>query len=135
VPPSPLAPTGRMCSTASIWTPARVRYRPRSPRGGDSAASAFEEQVKATPDNSQLYVLPGTTLTYAGRKDEAVREGKLAVEHEPITKDVYGGAYNQHRLARIYILVDEPDKARAGSSHCSSCRTTSRRAACGSTRL
>ena len=40
-----------------------------------------------------------------------MREGKVALEQAPITKDAYGGAYNQHQMARIYILVGEPDKA------------------------
>ena len=77
----------------------------------DSAVSAFEEQIKATPDNPQLYVLQGTVLAYAGRRDDAIRQGKLAVEKLPISKDAYQGAYIQHQLARIYILVGEPDKA------------------------
>ncbi len=29
----------------------------------------------------------------------------------PPTKDAYLGAYYQHQLARIYILVSEPEKA------------------------
>jgi eukaryotic-like serine/threonine-protein kinase len=77
----------------------------------DSAVTAYQEQIKATPDNSQLYVLLGTVLAYLGRKDEAIRQGKRAMELAPISKDAYGGAYNQHQLARIYILVGEPDKA------------------------
>jgi serine/threonine-protein kinase len=78
---------------------------------GDSAAAAFQEQVKATPDNAQLYVLLATSLAYAGHTDEAVREGKLAQERLPISKDAYQGAYIQHQLARIYLLVGQPDQA------------------------
>jgi TolB-like protein/Flp pilus assembly protein TadD len=77
----------------------------------DSAASAFEEQIKATPDNAQLYVLLGTSLAYAGRKDEALRQGKLGLEKLPVSKDAYQGAYIQHQLGRIYILAGEPDMA------------------------
>jgi serine/threonine-protein kinase len=77
----------------------------------DSAAAAFEDQIKATPDNAQLYVLLGTAFAYAGRKDDAVRQGKLALEKLPISKDAYQGAYIQHQLARIYTMVGEPDKA------------------------
>ena len=77
----------------------------------DSAAAAFEEQIKATPDNAQLYVLLGTALAYAGRKDDAVRQAKLAAEKLPISKDAYQGAYIQHQVARIHIMVGEPDKA------------------------
>jgi serine/threonine-protein kinase len=77
----------------------------------DSAAAAFEQQIKATPDNAQLYVLLGTALAYAGRKDDAVRQAKLAAEKLPISKDAYQGAYIQHQVARIHIIVGEPDKA------------------------
>jgi serine/threonine-protein kinase len=77
----------------------------------DSAVAAYTEQIKATPDNPQLYVLLGTMLAYLGRKDEAIRQGKRSLELAPISKDAYGGAYDQHQLARIYILVGEPDKA------------------------
>jgi serine/threonine protein kinase/tetratricopeptide (TPR) repeat protein len=85
--------------------------RARTRAYADSATAAFEEQIKGTPDNSQLYLLLGTALAYSGRKDEAVREGKIGLQQTPIEKDAYGGAYNQHQLARIYILVGEPDKA------------------------
>jgi TolB-like protein len=85
--------------------------RARTRAYADSATAAFEEQIKGTPDNSQLYLLRGTALAYSGRKDEAVSEGKIGLQQTPIEKDAYGGAYNQHQLARIYILVGEPDKA------------------------
>jgi serine/threonine-protein kinase len=29
----------------------------------------------------------------------------------PVSKDAFGGAYLQHQLARIYIIVEEPEKA------------------------
>jgi hypothetical protein len=50
-------------------------------------------------------------LAYLGRRAEAVREGERSVAARPIAKDAYIGAYYQHLLARIYILVGEPDKA------------------------
>jgi serine/threonine-protein kinase len=83
----------------------------RSRAYADSAVAAYEAQIKATPDNAQLYVLLGTVLAYLGRKDEAIRQGQKSLELVPISKDAYGGAYDQHQLARIYILVGEPDKA------------------------
>jgi TolB-like protein/tetratricopeptide (TPR) repeat protein len=77
----------------------------------DSAATVYEAQIKATPDNPQLYVLLGTVLAYLGRKDEAIRQGQKSLELAPISKDAYGGAYDQHQMVRIYILTGEPDKA------------------------
>jgi serine/threonine-protein kinase len=77
----------------------------------DSSRLAFEEQLRATPEDAQLHSLHGVALAYLGRKAEAVREGERGVALQPISKDGYGGAYNQHQLARIYVLVGEPEKA------------------------
>ncbi len=77
----------------------------------DSARRAAEEQVRAAPDDSQRHVLLGLTLAYLGRKADAVREGKRGVELLPISRDGYGGPYNQLQLARIYLLSGEPELA------------------------
>ena len=107
----------------------RVRRRPRqlghragpalSPPGrpapggvyADSARIALEEQIRAAPDDAQRHVLLGLALAYLGRKAEAVREGQRGVELMPISRDAYLGPYVQHQLARIYLLVGEPEKA------------------------
>jgi eukaryotic-like serine/threonine-protein kinase len=77
----------------------------------DSARIAFAEQSRATPEDAQLHVFLGLALAYLGRKAEAVREGQRGVELRPISQDAYTGAYFQHQLARIYLLVGEPEKA------------------------
>jgi serine/threonine-protein kinase len=77
----------------------------------DSARITFEEVLLDAPDDDQVHVLLGLTLAYLGRKDDAIREGERAVALLPSTRDAYGGAYNQHQLARIYMLVGEPEKA------------------------
>jgi serine/threonine protein kinase/TolB-like protein/Flp pilus assembly protein TadD len=77
----------------------------------DSARRAFEEQLRATPNDAQLHVLHGLALAYAGRSVEAIAEGEKGLAMQPIAKDAYSGAYNQHVLARIYVLAGKPDKA------------------------
>ena len=77
----------------------------------DSARAAFEEQLRATPNDAQLHALHGLALAYLGRKAEAVGEGQRALALRPITKDALQGSYDQHQLARIYLLVGEPEKA------------------------
>jgi tetratricopeptide (TPR) repeat protein len=77
----------------------------------DSAQLAIEEQLRATPDDGQRHVIRGLALAYMGRKAEAIAEGKRAVELWPISRDSYNGAYVQHQLVRIYLLVGEPEKA------------------------
>jgi serine/threonine-protein kinase len=56
-------------------------------------------------------VFLGLALAYLGRKADAVREGQRGVDLAPLGRDQYNGAYFRLQLARIYILVNEPDKA------------------------
>jgi TolB-like protein/Flp pilus assembly protein TadD len=77
----------------------------------DTARLAYEAQLKDTPEDAQRHVFLGLALAYLGREAEAVREGERAVSLQPVAKDAYQGAYNQHQLARIYLLVGEPEQA------------------------
>jgi TolB-like protein/Flp pilus assembly protein TadD len=77
----------------------------------DSARLAFEDQLKEAPENAQSHMFLGLALAYLGRKAEAVREGERGLALLPVSRDAYSGAYDQHQLARIYLLVGEPDKA------------------------
>jgi eukaryotic-like serine/threonine-protein kinase len=77
----------------------------------DSARQGVEETLKATPDDAQRRAFLGLALAYVGRKAEAVKEGERAVALVPASRDGYIGPYLQHQLARIYILVGEPEKA------------------------
>ena len=77
----------------------------------DSARPDGDSQVREAPEDGQLHVLLGTALAYLGHKTEAVREGERGVALLPVKKDAYFGPYVQHQLARIYILVGEPEKA------------------------
>ncbi len=77
----------------------------------DSAQMAFEEQLRATPQDPQLHALRGLALAYLGRKDEAIREGLKGIELNPLSKDAFGGPYIQLQLVRTYILTGEPEKA------------------------
>ena len=77
----------------------------------DSARIAFERQLRSTPQDAQRHVLLGLALAYLGHTEEALREGERGVALLPVAKDAYNGAYLQLQLARIYILVGEPEKA------------------------
>jgi hypothetical protein len=71
----------------------------------------YEEQIRATPGDAQRHSLHGLTLAYLGKKSEAVRQGQRGVELAPISKDAFTSPYQQLLLARIYMVVGEPDKA------------------------
>ncbi|MEP6769142.1 MAG: protein kinase [Acidobacteriota bacterium] len=77
----------------------------------EEARRAFEEQLRATPDDAQRHVFLGLALAYLGRKEEAIREGERGVALDPVAKDALRGPYYQHELVRIYMLVGEPEKA------------------------
>jgi TolB-like protein/tetratricopeptide (TPR) repeat protein len=77
----------------------------------EEAKKTFEEQLRATPNDPQRHVELGFSLAYLGRKEEAIREGRRGVELLPVSKDAEQGPFMQHQLARIYILVGEPEKA------------------------
>ncbi|HSP54215.1 MAG TPA: protein kinase [Dehalococcoidia bacterium] len=77
----------------------------------EEARKAYEEQLRAAPNDAQRHVLLGLSLAYLGRKEEAIREGQRGVALLPVAKDAYFGAYVQHQLVRIYMLVGEPEKA------------------------
>jgi TolB-like protein/Flp pilus assembly protein TadD len=71
---------------------------------GDSAATALEQQLAASPKDPHRLVLLGVALAYQGRKAEAVRRGRQGVELLP-------RGYFLHQLARIYILTGDAEKA------------------------
>ncbi len=77
----------------------------------EDARQALEEQLRATPEGVQRRVLLGLSLAYLARKEESIREGQRSVASMSVTKNAYDGPYYQHQLARIYILVGEPEKA------------------------
>jgi tetratricopeptide (TPR) repeat protein len=77
----------------------------------DSARLAMQGQLRDSPQDVELRVLYGLALAYVGRKIEATREGQRALVSQPIAKDPFNGAYNQHQLARIYLVLGEPEKA------------------------
>lgn len=76
----------------------------------DVARLAFEEQLKAEPNDAQRRMQLGWAHAFLGRKADAIREGERAAALLPISKDAYFGPYLQHELGRIYIQIGEADK-------------------------
>jgi serine/threonine-protein kinase len=77
----------------------------------DSARILLEKRVREFPDNPDFHSRLG--IAYAGldRKEEAIREGKLAVELYPVSKDALWGPLYVLYLARIFVMVGEYDAA------------------------
>jgi serine/threonine-protein kinase len=85
--------------------------RARAAIYADSARIAFEAQSRAAPADAQRHAVLGLALAYLGKKAEAVREGRRSVELLPAGKEAFSGPYMQLLLARIYMLVGEPEQA------------------------
>jgi tetratricopeptide (TPR) repeat protein len=77
----------------------------------DSARLGYENQLATAPEDGQLHVFRGLAFAYLGLKEAAIREGQRGVTLRPISSDALTGPYIEHQLARIYILVGEPEKA------------------------
>jgi serine/threonine-protein kinase len=73
----------------------------------DSARIDLETRVREQPDDARYRSALGIALAGLGRKDDAIREGELAVELLPMSKEAWRGAYRMEQLARIYTMVGE----------------------------
>ena len=77
----------------------------------DSSRVILEEKVKELPDDHRLRSSLGLVYAGLGRKDDAIREGKLGVELLPVSKDALTGPSRVEDLALIYVVVGEYDAA------------------------
>jgi TolB-like protein/tetratricopeptide (TPR) repeat protein len=87
---------------------------------GDKAKSQTEfEQahnisgrlLREAPDNPERHAQHGVILAALGRKQEAIAEGKHAVELLPESKDAFAGPQVTTTLAQIYVSTGETDEA------------------------
>jgi len=77
----------------------------------DEAQSILESKIEEQPGDERFHSSLGIAYAGLGRKEDAIREGKLAVELLPVTKDAWRGTLRVEDLARIYVMVGEFDAA------------------------
>jgi len=77
----------------------------------DSVRVHLENKIDITPDDSRYHSSLGIAYAGLGRKNDAIKEGEIAVSLMPITKDFYRGIFIEEDLARIYTMVGEYDLA------------------------
>ena len=75
------------------------------------ARPSFEKAVEEAPSSADRHANLGWFYAFAGRKDEAIREGRQAVELKPESKDALDGAIMNCYLALIYARVGEKELA------------------------
>ena len=77
----------------------------------EMAGPNFEKAVEEAPLSADRHANLGWFYAFAGRKNEAIREGRRAVELKPESKDAFDGAIMNCYLALIYARVGENDLA------------------------
>jgi serine/threonine-protein kinase len=75
------------------------------------AQPVFEDAVKEAPLSAIRHANLGWLYAFMGRKEDAIREGRRAVELKPESKDAVDGAIVNCYLALIYARVGEKDLA------------------------
>jgi tetratricopeptide (TPR) repeat protein len=70
-----------------------------------------EKYLREAPDNPERHAQHGLMLAALGRKQEAIAEGKRAVELLPESHDAFAGPQVTATLAQIYGLTGESDEA------------------------
>jgi TolB-like protein/Tfp pilus assembly protein PilF/tRNA A-37 threonylcarbamoyl transferase component Bud32 len=76
-----------------------------------AARVEMEKIVREQPDYAQALCTLGMIDAALGRKEDALREGRRAVELLPVTKDAYTGAEVLTNLAITYAWAGEKDLA------------------------
>lgn len=77
----------------------------------DSARAILERTVAARPSDARFHSELGVVYAGFGRTEDAIREGRKAVQLLPVSKDAYDGTDWLAYLARIYVMVGEYDAA------------------------
>jgi len=77
----------------------------------DEARRILDSKIQERAEDARLHSSLGIAYAGLGRKEEAIREGKLGVELLPVSKEAIRGTLRVEDLARIYVMVGEFDAA------------------------
>ena len=77
----------------------------------EAARPAREKTVADSPQDSTRHAQLGLLYAFMGRKEDALREARRAVELKPVARDVIEGAVAQAFQALIFARTGETDRA------------------------
>lgn len=77
----------------------------------ESVRVEMEELISQRPEDTRLYAALGLAYAYLGHKDDAIREGRRAVNLYPVSRDAFEGVRYVINLAKIYTVVSEYEQA------------------------
>src|SRR5437762_13997843 len=75
------------------------------------ALPVVEQSLRESPNDAGRHIQLGFILTGLNRKEEAIAEGRRAVELTPESADAFDGPQVTASLAQIYAWVGEKDQA------------------------
>ncbi|HEX6050943.1 MAG TPA: protein kinase [Gemmatimonadaceae bacterium] len=77
----------------------------------DSAARAYEERVRRQPREDRYHLSLGIAYALEGRRDDALRAGRRALEMLPVSRDALDGANWLKEMAYLHVLLGDADEA------------------------
>jgi len=77
----------------------------------DSARIILETKVEERWEDARFHSALGIVYAGLGRKQEAIRQGEVAVDLLPVSKDAMRGPHRLMDLAQIYVMVGDYDRA------------------------
>ena len=77
----------------------------------ESTRASYEAAVKESPTNPERHANLGMVYAFLGRRDDAIREGRRAVELKPESVDALDGTLMSCYLALIYARCGDKDLA------------------------
>jgi TolB-like protein/class 3 adenylate cyclase/Tfp pilus assembly protein PilF len=77
----------------------------------EKVSPALEDNVRDHPDTANHHSALGILYAYMGRKEDAIREARRAVELTPEKTDALNGVQRACDLALVYALTGEADQA------------------------
>jgi TolB-like protein len=103
------------CSLPRAWYEGLIARGRGDAEAADRAFAAaqgiVESDLAQWRDDAKTIALLGTVHALRGHTEEAVREGRRAIELLPISKDAFDGPLMAIKLAAIYARVGEVDHA------------------------
>jgi len=85
--------------------------KPRAQIEFEKARVVSEQLLREAPEDPARHAQHGLILAALGQKEEAIKEGKKAVELLPESRDAFDGPQSTAALAQIYAWTGELDEA------------------------
>jgi tetratricopeptide (TPR) repeat protein len=77
----------------------------------EDARVLLEGKVEETWEDARFHSSLGIAYAGLGRQQEAVKEGELATDLLPVSRDAMRGPYREMDLAQIYTMVGDHKRA------------------------